>query len=218
MILRSVLDLSIDMESRQPNRVVLLWRYDCCHNGLCLNCGNEWLLQRKKDQRGCNNKRKDRSGMSLNKETIPQRIVGKEVDLLLERALSADDVKQYVPSYEFAIVLHGTETKIGGICLRLGNNRNTFYGGHIGYGVDQPYRGHSYARKACLLLKPVARSHGLSELAITCNPDNLPSRRTCERLGLEMESAVNLPEDNEMYQEGDRQKCRYVWRLEPNII
>ncbi len=154
--------------------------------------------------------------MLSNKETTPQRITGKEIDLVLERAVTADDVKQYVPSYEFAIVLHGTDTKVGGICLRIGNNHNTFYGGHIGYGVDEPYRGQGYAGKACLLLKSVARSHGMSELLITCNPDNLPSRRICEKLGLELESVVDLPEDNEMYQEGERQKCRYIWRLDPN--
>ncbi len=155
--------------------------------------------------------------MSSNEETTPQRIEGKEIDLLLERALPADHVKDYVPSYEFAIVLHGTDKKVGGICLRIGDNRNTFYGGHIGYGVDEPYRGQGYAGKACLLLKPLARNYGLRELVITCNPDNLASRRICERLGLELESVVNLPDDNEMYQEGERQKCRYIWPLDPGI-
>lgn len=155
--------------------------------------------------------------MISNKESPFQRIEGEEIDLVLERTLPADDVKQYVPSYEFAIMLHGTDTKVGGISLRIGDNPNTFYGGHIGYGVDEPYRGRGYAGKACLLLVQVARSFGRDELVITCNPDNLPSRRTCEKLGLELEGVVDLPEDNEMYQEGERQKCRYIWRFDPNI-
>jgi len=48
---------------------------------------------------------------------------------------------------------------------------------------------------------------------ITCNPDNIPSRRTCEKLGLLLQEIVDLPEDNDMYKEGERQKCIYYWEL-----
>ena len=44
----------------------------------------------------------------------------------------------------------------------------------------------------------------MSKLYITCNPDNIPSRKTCEKLGLILEEIVDLPEDNEMYKEGER--------------
>lgn len=149
----------------------------------------------------------------LKKRAALTRIEGREIDLVLVRALPADAEKQYVPSYEFSIVLHGTNTKVGGICLRLGDNCNTYYGGHIGYGIDESHRGHSFAAKACLLLQQVALDHGITELVITCNPDNYSSRRTCEKLGLKLKEIVDLPLDNEMYQEGERQKCRYIWHL-----
>ena len=38
------------------------------------------------------------------------------------------------------------------------------YRGHIGYGVDPEYRGHGYAARACALLLPLARLHGLNPL------------------------------------------------------
>jgi tagatose 1,6-diphosphate aldolase len=59
------------------------------------------------------------------------------------------------------------------------------------------------------LLLPLARSHGLMTIWITCNPDNFASRRTCELAGATLVEIVDLPEDNDMYQRGERQKCRY---------
>ena len=55
-----------------------------------------------------------------------------------------------------------------------------------------------------------SRRHGLSVVWITCNPDNWPSRRTCERLGGTLVEIVKLPEDNDMYQAGEREKCRWA--------
>ncbi len=144
----------------------------------------------------------------------PKRIEGLEgIDLVLEKENQADIHKGYVPSYDYAMVLHGTDTKVGGVCLRIGENTNIYFGGHIGYGVDQPHRGHGFAAKACRLLAPLARAHGMEEVVITCNPENIPSQRTCERLGAQLVNVVDLPEDNEMYLAGERHKCRYIWCL-----
>jgi tagatose 1,6-diphosphate aldolase len=88
------------------------------------------------------------------------------------------------------------------------------YAGHIGYGINERYRSNRYAAKACNLIKPVAIDHGFKTLWITCNPDNHPSRRTCEILGCELVEIVDLPVDTAMYRQGDRQKCRYRWDLE----
>jgi len=40
---------------------------------------------------------------------------------------------------------------------------------------------------------PVARELGLDPLWITCDPDNIPSRRACEKAGAEFEEAVEVP-------------------------
>lgn len=83
------------------------------------------------------------------------------------------------------------------------------YGGHIAYCVAPEYCGHHYASRACRLLLPLAHLHGLDPLWITCNPDNFASRRTCELAGAQLVEIVDLPEDTDMYQEGERQKCRH---------
>jgi predicted acetyltransferase len=98
----------------------------------------------------------------------------------------------------------------GGLGLRISDSENTrMYYGHIGYNVFPPARGRHFAERACRLILPLARRHGLRTLWITCNPDNTASRRTCERLGASLIEVVELPEEHPLYQRGERQKCRY---------
>ena len=72
-----------------------------------------------------------------------------------------------------------------------------------------PARGRHYAERACRLLLPLARAHGMQTLWITCNPENVASRRTCERLGASFIDVVALPANHMLYQRGERVKCRY---------
>lgn len=64
------------------------------------------------------------------------------------------------------------------------------------------------------IIKDVAIAHGMKKLIITCNPDNYPSRKTCEKIGLKLKEIVDLPTYNEMYISGERQKCIYEWYLD----
>ena len=124
-------------------------------------------------------------------------LVSDELKLELDHTAEADPVKGWVPAYHFDICL-SDGTKIGRCDLRIGHNQKLYYGGNIGYTVFPDYRGNHYAEKACRLLFELARRHGLGYVIITCNPDNLPSRRTCERLGGELLEIAELPEDNDM--------------------
>lgn len=135
-----------------------------------------------------------------------------EIKLLLEKAVDGDDEKGWVPAYHFAICnLDGTKM---GVCdLRIGHNDNLYYGGNIGYRVDEPYRGHHYAGKACLLLFELAKRHELGYIIITCNPDNYASRRTCEYAGGELLEIAQLPEGNDMRAGGETEKCIYKFVL-----
>ena len=137
-----------------------------------------------------------------------------EIEVVVRDKHPGDKQKGYVPAYWFDIFMSGNAEPIGGVNLRIGNTRHlVMYAGHIGYGVNEVYRGHRYAARACNLIRQVALDHGLKTLWITCNPDNRASRRTCEILDCELVEIVDLPEDTDMYRAGERQKCRYMWDL-----
>jgi tagatose 1,6-diphosphate aldolase len=122
----------------------------------------------------------------------------------------ADLLKGWVPSYDVELRVDGVLEKIGKINFRAGNTRALeLYGGHFAYSVAPPWRGRHYAERGVRLLFPLAKRHGLSIIWITCNPDNWASRRTCERLGAQFVEIVPLPPDNDMYLDGEREKCRY---------
>lgn len=141
-----------------------------------------------------------------------------EVRLKLLRTDPGDPAKDWVPSYVFSICSSVSGLEMGRCDLRLGHNDKLYYGGNIGYRVHPPYRGHHYALKACRLLFKLARAHHLGYLIITCNPDNFPSRRTCELLceeyGGQLIEIADLPPDNDMYLNGERQKCIFRFPLE----
>lgn len=136
-----------------------------------------------------------------------------EIDLKIEDKTEPNEEKGYVPAYKYRITLHNSNDSIGNIDIRIGYNENIYYGGNIGYKIEQPYRGNNYASKACKIVKQIAIAHGLEKVIITCNTDNFPSRVTCEKAGLKFKEIVDLPLDNEMYKHGERQKCIYDWIL-----
>lgn len=133
-------------------------------------------------------------------------------DLRLEllKTLPGNESGTWAPAYRFDMRITGVEEPVGAIDLRVGNQPAiVLYGGHIGYGVEEAHRGHRYAARAVRLLFDLARRHDLQTLWITCDPENTASRRTCEIAGGTFVEIVDLPEDNIMYLEGERQKCRY---------
>lgn len=136
-----------------------------------------------------------------------------EIRLVIEELMPENKIKGYVPAYKFSIVEEKSDLKVGFIDIRIGHNRGLYYGGNIGYTVNEKHRGNNYALKACKLIKNVAIKHDMEYLYVTCNPDNVASRRTCEKLGLPLLEIVELPEDNDMYKEGERQKYIYYWDL-----
>ena len=146
----------------------------------------------------------------------PGKLRDNDLELVLVEKYPGDATIGYVPAYRFKMTLVGKqEPIIGHIELRIGNtNHIVMYGGHIGYGVEPEHRGHHYAARACKLLLPLARRHRLTTLWISCSPDNIASTRTCELLGAKFVEIVNLPADTDMYQQGERQKCRYRLNLQ----
>lgn len=117
--------------------------------------------------------------------------------LRLDHTVDADPARDWLPAYHF-LICAPDGTQMGKCDLRIGHNHKTYYGGNIGYRIDEPYRGHHYAAKACRLLFELAKRHGMDRLTITCTPDNLPSRRTCEALSGRLLEITDLPADNDM--------------------
>ena len=111
------------------------------------------------------------------------------------------------------ITMHNHRKEIGQISYRTGESRCVYYYGHIGYHIEAAWRGHHYARRACLLLPNEIRLSGKSSVVITCDPDNLPSRKTCEKLGCLWEGTVKVPHDIREKYEISEEKCRYIWQI-----
>ena len=144
----------------------------------------------------------------------PGKLIDDDLELVLVERKPGDPEKEFVPGYKFEMRLKGKNTKVGQIDLRIGNiDKIVKYGGHIGYGVDEMYRGHRYATRSLRLLFPLAVKHGLDPLWVTCNPENMASRRTCEIAGGRLVEIIDLPPDNDMYKEGEQRKCRYRFDL-----
>ena len=122
----------------------------------------------------------------------------KEIYLKLNKTSDANIEKQFVSAYHFDICLLD-DTTIGKCDLRVGHNNKTYIGGNIGYGIDEQYRGHHYAAKACKLLFKLARKHNMEYLIITCDPSNIASSKTCEMLKGKYIEIIDIPKDNEMY-------------------
>ena len=140
----------------------------------------------------------------------PGKLVDDELELVLIRKFFGNSGSGDLPTYRFKMVHTGDDEEIGRIDLRAGNTeRVLLYLGHIGYRVDPKYRGKHYAARSTSLLLPLARQHGLRTLWITSNPDNAPSRRTCEMLGAELVEIVDVPNKSDFYRAGEKQKCRY---------
>jgi len=135
-----------------------------------------------------------------------------EIMLKLDRTAPAQPEKNWLPAYYFHIcLLDGTQ--VGNCDLRVGHNEKTYIGGNIGYGVEEPCRGHHYAAKACRLFFALAEKHGMDHVITTCVPENLPSAKTCQRCGGVFLETAAIPEDNEMYDEGKRWVSVYRFDL-----
>ncbi len=136
-------------------------------------------------------------------------MVDQELELVLDERKEADSRKGLLPAYHFNMINYATREIMGHIRLRIGSENEVKYFGNIGYDVDEKFRGNKYAARSIKLILPFAFMHDLENVWISCDPDNVASRRSCEIAGGTMTGVFDLSEDDEMYKEGDRQKCWY---------
>ena len=120
----------------------------------------------------------------------------------------------HLPFYYYDIFRRADGAAVGKISVRIGHNYHSYYNGNIGYEIDEAYRGQGLAYRACRLVLPVARFHGMDVLYLACNEDNIPSYRTMERLGAELLEICKPPRDYFAWYEGmSRQR---IYRLKLN--
>ena len=134
-----------------------------------------------------------------------------EIFLVCTDKYPANPEKKHVPSYQFAICKGGEI--IGRINLRIGYTEGLYYGGQIGYEINEAHRGRGYAVIACRLVAQIAKAHSMEKLLITNNYTNTASRRVCEKLGAKLIRLVKLPEWTDMYKGGQRYENIYEWEL-----
>lgn len=136
-----------------------------------------------------------------------------EIKLVLEKTKEENPLRKRVPAYCFLICDKQNHT-VGYCDLKIGYTDSLYYSGHIGYEIDERFRGRHYAAKACRLLFDLAKMHEMEYLYITCDPGNLPSRKTCEYLGGELIEIAELPEDHDLRcEKGHTHECIYRFCL-----
>lgn len=134
-----------------------------------------------------------------------------EIDLIPIRIAPPERELGFGNETVWRICQHDDRKEIGQISFRDGESVCVYYFGHIGYHIDPPWRGNGYAAKACRLILPAIRRSGLKTVVITCDPDNISSRKTCEKLGCRLERIVQVPDRVFDRYDISRVKCRYIW-------
>ncbi len=135
-----------------------------------------------------------------------------DVSLRLEHTWQVADSDWGVPSYVFGVMV-GSQ-RAGRVTLRVGESPTIrLYTGHLGYAIDEAFRGRLLSLAAARLVLPLAAAHGLDPLWITCHPANHASIRIIEALGARYLETVDLPPDHPAFANGERRKRRYALDL-----
>ncbi len=125
---------------------------------------------------------------------------GDNMELQLIEFNPGNDVE--IPFYWYEIIPKGINKPVGKISIRLGNNYHSYYNGHIGYEVDEEYRGHRFSYEAAKMVLWVAKEHGMEFLYLVCDEDNTASYKTIEKLGAVLLEVAVPPKDYFGWYEG----------------
>lgn len=140
----------------------------------------------------------------------PETLSFGEVTLRFAKVVPGEPSRGFVPFFHFRI-LATDGADVGHINFRVGDSEHVrVCAGHVGFEIAEGFRGRGYASQACRALAPFIRSV-CGVVTITCDPDNLASRRTIERVGAQFIDEVAVPTNDPHYQRGSRTKRRYRW-------
>lgn len=142
----------------------------------------------------------------------PDNLASGQVRLRFVQLFPGDAPRGHVPYYHFRILVAGN-LDVGHINFRVGDTDHVrLCAGHIGYEIAEAFRGHGFARQACEALVPFIRSFYVV-VTITCDPDNVASKRTIEQLGASFIDEVPVASQDSPDARGAGTKHRYRWAL-----
>lgn len=105
------------------------------------------------------------------------------VELRLMSLIQPDEKKGLVASYLFAIHETRYSSRVGHLHFRIQSTERILnVAGHIGYFIEESWRGKGFSYEATKAVLPLARLLGFSELILTCRPENTASRKIIHRL------------------------------------
>ena len=141
----------------------------------------------------------------------PECLCFGEVTLRFVKVVPGEPARGFVPYYHFRILTAADSSDVGHINFRVGDTEHLrTCAGHVGFEIVDRFRGRGYALQACRAIASLVRSvYGAA--TITCDPDNVASTRTVERLGACFVDEVPVPPHDPHYQRGSRIKRRYRW-------
>ncbi|MEX0330728.1 MAG: GNAT family N-acetyltransferase [Puniceicoccaceae bacterium] len=118
---------------------------------------------------------------------------GEYLQLLEDWSLGKRLPEGWVPCHYYVGVVDGEV--VGRLSLRTElNDFLARIGGHIGYAVVPRFRMKGYATEMLEQSLTICRSMGIERIFITCDVDNLPSRRVIEKCGGEFAGKTDYPE------------------------
>ena len=132
-----------------------------------------------------------------------------EITLYLTEQTPGDN--EILPYYYYDI--YDVQGPVGKISGRIGDNAHSYYNGHLGYEIDPAHRGKRYAQRACKLVLPVARAHGMRRIHITCEETNIASRKTIEAIGAKLLEITAVPESCFFWRPAMERYCIYKLEL-----
>ncbi len=140
-----------------------------------------------------------------------ENVCGEIVDLFLYNTKRAVG-KNNNPEYEFNILLHGTQNKIGTLTYQFLPGKTQAHEGNIDIKLLKDYDLKSVKYECCQLIKKVAGHHGAKSLYLTCEPTDFKTRKVFEHLGAVLQEIKTIP-SKENGKRVNMESCIWLWEF-----
>ncbi|SHH66493.1 Acetyltransferase (GNAT) domain-containing protein [Clostridium collagenovorans DSM 3089] len=130
-----------------------------------------------------------------------------KVHLKIIEKFPGDDIM--IPFYYYDIYENKYNEKVGKISIRIGYNYHSYYNGHIGYEIDEKFRGNNYSLYASRIVLQVAKEHGMKSINLSCKESNIASRKIIEYLGCKLIEIIDVPKEYFGWYDGIEKQCIY---------